>query len=100
MYAGAPIHYLCLWGVKVTLLLFYYQLFLFHMQLLRRTLHVVSFLVAGSLLVTIFLNLFYCYPISSNWDVTQPADLCFSYTENGPYYTTLGFHLSTDVLST
>ena len=56
-----------LWLTKASILAFYYELFPFNHKRLRRGLYATTALAAICYLAVLYLDAFFCIPISSNW---------------------------------
>lgn len=56
-----------LWFTKASILAFYYELFPFNQKPLRRALHITTAFNVASFIVAVYMSIFFCRPISSNW---------------------------------
>ena len=56
-----------LWFTKASILVFYYELFPFNQKPLRRALHITAGFNTASFIVAVYMSIFFCRPISSNW---------------------------------
>ncbi|EPS38484.1 hypothetical protein H072_7780 [Dactylellina haptotyla CBS 200.50] len=84
-----------LWGVKLSLLALYYTLITDQLPKLRLALHCVTGYTVATLIISIFLNLFWCVPISRNWSLEpQNRNTCSS--SEVPYIVPVTFHISSD----
>ncbi|KAF3209201.1 hypothetical protein TWF106_011019 [Orbilia oligospora] len=99
LYASSMPYYLSLWGVKFYLVTLFYQLIPpATMPKQRIALHIITIFVISSCFVWLGLNIFWCIPISSNWEVEQPQDACVAYFAYDPYIVTVSLHTGTEIM--
>ncbi|EWC43740.1 hypothetical protein DRE_07358 [Drechslerella stenobrocha 248] len=93
-------YYLSLWGVKLYLLILYYGIVVpgtFPSS--RLLLHALSVLTGLTCIVWIGINMFWCLPVSENWDVGGVHRACVAYYARAPYIVTVSMHAGTEILS-
>ncbi|KAK6352307.1 hypothetical protein TWF730_009137 [Orbilia blumenaviensis] len=99
LYASSMPYYLSLWGVKFYLAALFYQLIPpATMPRQRIALHVITAFVVSSCFVWLGLNIFWCTPISSNWEVENPRGACVAYFAYDPYIITVSLHTGTEIM--
>ncbi|KAK6498954.1 hypothetical protein TWF481_011525 [Arthrobotrys musiformis] len=99
LYASSMPYYLSLWGVKFYLVALFYQLIPpATMPRQRIALHIIAAFVVSSCFVWLGLNIFWCMPIHSNWEVEQPQDACVAYFAYDPYIITVSLHAGTEFM--
>ncbi|KAK6529862.1 hypothetical protein TWF281_009018 [Arthrobotrys megalospora] len=101
LYASLFPYYGSWWGVKFYILILYYKL-VEPMTLPRHrlALHVLALLVLMTFFTWFFLYIFWCMPISDNWNpYATPGNYCVAYFARKPFVTTVGMHAGTEILS-
>ncbi|RVD87833.1 uncharacterized protein DFL_002041 [Arthrobotrys flagrans] len=99
LYASSMPYYLSLWGVKFYLVALFYQLIPpATMPKQRIALHIITVFVISSCFVWLGLNIFWCIPIISNWEVEHPQDACVAYFAYNPYIITVSLHAGTEIM--
>ncbi|KAK6334675.1 hypothetical protein TWF718_010124 [Orbilia javanica] len=100
LYSSLFPYYTSWWGVKFYILILYYKL-VEPMTLPRHrlALHALTLLVVATYFTWVGIYLFWCLPISENWNVNAtPGDYCVAYFSRKPFLTTIGMHAGTEIL--
>jgi len=99
--ASSVPYYISLWGVKFALIFLYYDLFTPAVmpRKFRVLLHVLTAYICMTFVIVMIINIFWCEPLSNNWNVERPENACITYFEYDPYIISLAFHISSEVFS-
>jgi hypothetical protein len=95
VYASAAPYYVCLWFIKYAILGLYYRLVPTGTKT-RYFLHATLAVAILGGLTCLFLNLFLCEPINSNWNL-DTAEACYSSTQVLPFVISVAFNVVVDV---
>lgn len=95
-YASSIPFYLCIWFIKFGILGFYYRLVPRNTRH-RTILHLVTTTLIITLIVIIFINLFLCQPVSSNWSL-DTSNKCYSSTSTAPFIFSALANVVTDIM--
>ncbi|KAK6354397.1 hypothetical protein TWF730_008804 [Orbilia blumenaviensis] len=100
LYSSLYPYYGTWWGVKIYILILYYKLVEpMTLPKHRLALHVLTFLVTTTFIAWIGLYIFWCLPVSDNWDVNaMPGNYCVAYFSRIPFVATIGMHAGTEIL--
>ncbi|KAK6497841.1 hypothetical protein TWF481_012240 [Arthrobotrys musiformis] len=100
LYSSLFPYYSTWWGIKFYILILYYKLVEpMTLPKHRLALHVLTVLVFATYFAWVFLYIFWCFPVSENWDVNAtPQDYCVAYFSRKPFLIIMGLHAVTEIL--
>ncbi|KAK6505849.1 hypothetical protein TWF481_007739 [Arthrobotrys musiformis] len=100
LYASLFPYYLAWWGVKLYLIVLYYKLVpQSALPKHRIALHCLAFVTVSAGIAMVFVNIFWCKPISLNWDIYPTKERhCLGYFAKGSFIWTVTLHVTTEIL--
>ncbi|KAK6343139.1 hypothetical protein TWF718_008512 [Orbilia javanica] len=100
LFASLFPYYLSWWGVKLYLIVLYYKLVpQSALPKHRIALHCLAVLTVAAGIAMVGVNVFWCKPISLNWDIHPTAERNrLAYFSREAFIATVGLHVSTEVL--